>query len=218
MNFLALDIETDTSPVTDAEKAAGFTARGLVPQITPVTAVAFAEEGGVWVRQATVQRERSLLAEVDQAVAARAARDPDLVLVTWNGAVFDLPFLADRARILGRAPGWFSGLVLTPDPAFVPKYDPLPGHAGGYRALWHGLKHIDLAYVVRDHAARHGIAWSLKPYVKAVLGLDPVEVDREAMHELSPAELDAYVASDAHVTLQLARFASEQGWLATGRS
>jgi hypothetical protein len=35
------------------------------------------------------------------------------------------------------------------------------------------------------------------------VGLTPVEVDRERIHELATAELDAYVASDARLTRML---------------
>lgn len=102
MNLLALDIETDTSPLTEAEKAAGFTARGLVPEITPVTAVAFADETGARAHHLDAQADEArLLAAVAYLVNGFAQANPGAALVTWNGSVFDLPFLADRARIVG---------------------------------------------------------------------------------------------------------------------
>lgn len=205
MTIFALDIETDTSPLTEAEKAAGFTARGLDPRITPVTAVAMHAAGSSHVIHATdcADGEAGLLERVGAfMIGAGASRDSGGVLVTWNGSVFDLPFLIDRARIL-EVEDWFSGLELTPDESFAPKYDPLPGHAGGYRATWCGLPHIDMAYVDKDECLAAGVSWSLKPWAKH-LGMDPVEVDRSRMHELTREELDAYVASDARITHDLA--------------
>jgi hypothetical protein len=40
--------------------------------------------------------------------------------------------------------------------------------------------------------------------IARVVGLRAVEVDRERIHELAAAELDAYVASDARLTRLLA--------------
>lgn len=205
MTIFALDIETDTSPLTDDEKAAGFTARGLDPRITSVTAVAAHADGNTHVMHARDSKdgEAELLSRVGAfMIGAGASRDRGGVLVTWNGSVFDLPFLADRARILG-VEDWFGHLELTPDPSIVPKYDPLPGHDGGYRATWNGLPHIDMAYVDKDECLAAGVSWSLKPWAKH-LGMDPVEVDRTRMHELTREELDAYVASDAIITHTLA--------------
>lgn len=204
MKLLALDIETDTSPLTQAEKAAGFTARGLVPEITPVTAVAFAFETHASVHHLNPQGdERRLLAVIAYIVKRYAESNPDALLVTWNGSVFDLPFLADRARIVGLPEHWYAKLELTPDASFEPKYDPLPGHDGGYAATWNGLRHVDMAYVERDECLAAGVSWSLKPWAKH-LGMDPVEVDRTKMHELTKEELDAYVTSDAVITRDLA--------------
>lgn len=202
MHVLALDIETDTSDLTEHEKAAGFTSRGLIPQISPVLSVAFTD--GQF-REVFHQdgNEATLLRRVAMFVGDSALGYPGTVLVTWNGSVFDLPFLADRARILGLEQYWYSGLRLTPDPSFVPKYDPLPGHAGGYTATWAGLRHVDMAYVDRDECVAAGVEWSLKPWAEH-LGMNPVKVDRSRIHELSRAELDEYNASDAALTHTLA--------------
>src|SRR5699024_1309662 len=93
--------------------------------------------------------------------------DPQDIIVTWNGAVFDLPFINDRARTHGMD----LGIALTPNTTLVPKYQPVPGHAGGYDATWAGHHHIDLAYLCKDDAENRGVKWSLKPYVKDVLGI-----------------------------------------------
>lgn len=126
-------------------------------------------------------------------------------LVTWNGGVFDLPFIADRsARMTGDAT--VGGLLaLTPDPAVYVKYAPIPGHDGGYRALIDGnVRHLDLQEPFKAYAEEHGITHSLKPVGKHA-GFDPVEVDREKMHELTMLDRWAYALSDASLTLGLAR-------------
>jgi hypothetical protein len=192
----ALDIETDTSPVTDSERAAGFTSRGLDPRITPVVNVAVSVGDEITVLRGA---EKELLEDLD---ALLGNLEPG-VLVTWNGAVFDLPFLQDRAQICG-AP---LGLHLSPDPLIVPKYSALPGHQGGYQASWKSNStvahaHLDIAYAYRQACSEAGVEWGLKPTARAV-GLNPVEVQRTAVHDLSPQEQDEYVASDVRVTLAL---------------
>lgn len=193
--MLSLDIETDTSPLTPSEVAAGFIARGLDPAITPVTDVAF-HDGSTTTVLDNRAGERDLLRGVFSVLRGLS----DTLVVTWNGAVFDFPFLASRAQ-LHRLP---TGFTLQHDPQIVPKYDPLPGHDGGCRVgLANGCTHLDVAYLAREDAKRRGISWSLKPYAQAC-GLDPVEVDRQRMHELSPQERREYVASDAVTTWVLA--------------
>ena len=77
-----LDIETDT------------TVNGLDPRVAPVVAVALATSDGTAVFTGA---ERDLLDRVESTLATL---EPG-VLVTWNGAGFDLPFLVDRARVCG---------------------------------------------------------------------------------------------------------------------
>lgn len=202
----ALDIETDTSELTEEEKAAGWTARGLVPAITPITSVGLHDgERTLLLHRDDHGGEEGVLTTLVDALV-----DGTGPVVTWNGSVFDMPFIADRIRLLGldRLLGAFE---LTPDPDVVPKYEPLPGHDGGYAVRVAGREHVDLAYLVREDAADRGVSWSLKPYVKAVLGVEPVEVDRTAMHLLTKEEHDAYLASDAVVTWQLARHLRVEG-------
>ena len=81
--LIGLDIETDT------------TIDGLNPRQSSVLAVAISG-GGI---EAVLDGpdERSVLVETDRLLASIGAG----VLVTWNGAGFDLPFIATRARILG---------------------------------------------------------------------------------------------------------------------
>jgi len=181
----ALDIETET-------RFGG----GLDPLGSSVVAVALAFDDG----SATVfddADEGVLLARVDEVLRSRSG-----LLLTWNGAGFDLPFIAVRARVLGLGEGF--GLRTSPDPSLPVKYAPPPGLGGPVRAAWHRCDHVDVAHLYRSFAEEHGLQWSLKPVARHH-GLEPVEVDRTAIHELSPAELEAYVASDALVTLDLGR-------------
>ena len=177
-----LDIETDTT-------AGG----GLDPANARVVAVAVA--GDSWHRVLEGSEEQ-LLCELDAALYELDAG----VIVTWNGARFDLPFLADRARACGVH--W--GLVLTPDDQRTSHRDPLPGHVGGYRAAWHDHQHLDAYQVYRaDVGASLGLPCGLKQLSRFV-GLHPVEVDRTKIHALSRHELAEYVASDAILTRELA--------------
>lgn len=140
--------------------------------------------------------ERDVLSEVDAHLAALAPG----VIVTWNGARFDLPFIGDRANHLGLA----LGLELVVDLRSRTHREPLPGHEGGYLARWHTHSHLDAYRVYRgDVGASLGLPCGLKTLAR-LAGLEPVEVDRTAIHELSDEALNAYVASDAELTRELA--------------
>jgi DNA polymerase elongation subunit (family B) len=186
-----LDIETDT------------TVDGLDPAVAPVVTVALSGPRGDEVFEGD---EASVLSALDARLRALAPG----VLATWNGAAFDLPFLADRARACGLA----LGLRLVPDPTDMLDRCPLPGHVGAYRAWWYGHRHLDAYRVYRGDVGRvlH-LSCSLKAVARLV-GIRPVEVDRERIHELAPAVLADYVASDA----RLARLLAERRWPGVARS
>lgn len=176
----ALDIETDTE------------LGGLDPRSVPIVAVALSGDGWTKVFDGS---ERDLLVGLDAAIAAL---DPG-VITTWNGSRFDLPFLVDRAGMAGID----LGLRLSPDPHSRSKHEPLPGHSGGYVATWFGHRHLDAYRVYRaDVGAMMHMPCGLKSLARFV-GLSPVEVDRQRIHELTTEELHAYVASDAVVTREL---------------
>lgn len=176
----ALDIETDT------ERG------GLDPRSAPIIAVALSGAG--WARVFDGS-EATLLMHLDRAISEL---DPG-VITTWNGARFDLPFLADRAATVGVE----LGLRLAPDTHSRSRHEPLPGHAGGYFASWHEHRHLDTYRVYRaDVGAIMHLPCGLKSLARFV-GLSPVEVDRERIHELSTEQLHAYVASDAVMTREL---------------
>ena len=185
-----LDIETDT------------TVDGLDPAVSPVVTVALSTPEGDEVFDGD---EPSLLAALDARLCALAPG----VIATWNGAAFDLPFLADRAH----ACGLVLGLALVPDATDGVGRCPLPGHESAYRASWYGHSHLDAYRVYRGDVGRvlH-LSCSLKAVARLV-GLTPVEVDRERIHELPAEVLAAYVASDA----RLARVLAERRWPGVSR-
>ncbi len=178
-----LDIETDT------------TIDGLDPRIAAVVAVAIVGDGVEEVLERGPAGEAELLRLVDGTIAALPAG----VIITWNGAGFDLPFLHDRARRHGVP----LGLRLAPDPTIPGRREPLPGHAGAYRAAWYGHRHLDGYQLFRaDVGATVGLSCGLKALARFV-GLPVIEVDRTRIHELDGAERRAYVASDARLARQL---------------
>jgi DNA polymerase elongation subunit (family B) len=185
-----LDIETDTS------------VDGLDPAVAAVVTVALSTPGGDQVFTGT---ERALLEALDEALVAL----PPGVIATWNGAAFDLPFLADRyARH-----GLVAGLTIELDPSIVSRRPPLAGHEGAYRAGWHGHGHIDAYRLYRgDVGPALRVSCSLKTIARLV-GLPPVEVDREQIHTLPDDVLRAYVTSDARLARQL----TERRWPAAAR-
>lgn len=149
--------------------------------------------------------ERGLFVALDQRLAAL----PPGVLATWNGAVFDLPFLADRAARLGLV----GGLRLRFDPVISLRRRPLRGHPGAYRGRWYHHRHLDAYRLYRADLPRVlDVSCSLKSVARLV-GLTPVEVDRERIHDLSGEALAAYVASDA----RLARILAGRRWPGAAR-
>jgi len=186
-----LDIETDT--------AAG----GLDPSRAAVVAVALSGPGG---ERVITGPEGRLLRTVDRAVA----RLEPGILVTWNGAGFDLPFLADRARRIGVR----LGLRLWADPTIVRHRDPLAGHPWSYRASWHAHRHLDAYLAYRSLLAGTELSCSLKATARRA-GMRPVEVDVGRLHCLPRGELVRYVASDARTTRLLAeaRWAEVAGFV-----
>jgi uncharacterized protein YprB with RNaseH-like and TPR domain len=186
-----LDIETDTS------------VDGLDPARSAVLTVALSQPG---VDEVFSGPEPELLAELDE----RLARLEPGVLATWNGAAFDLPFLADRAA------QWRLrlGLFVRHDPSIRMQHEPLPGHPGAYRACWHHHGHVDAYRLYRgDVGPALRVSCSLKSIARLV-GLVPIDVDRARVHDLSREALHAYAASDA----RLARVLTERRWPTAARA
>lgn len=184
------DIETDTS------------VNGLDPEVADVVTVALSQPGG---DEVFTGSEVEIFADVD----ARLRELPPGVIATWNGAAFDLPFIAHRAaRRQLRL-----GLRLRHDPTISMRRQPLPGHPGAYRARWHGHGHVDAYRLYRgDVGPALRVSCSLKSIARLV-GLAPIEVDRERIHDLSHEALHAYAASDA----RLARVLTERRWATAAR-
>ncbi len=177
-----LDIETDTS------------ADGLDPRVAPVVTVALSLPTHDEIFSG---RESTLLYDLDE----RLRRLAPGVLATWNGAAFDLPFLAHRAEIHRLD----LGLRLLRDPTLVTR-DPLPGLRGAFRGAWHRHAHLDAYRMYRgDVGPVLRVSCSLKSIARLV-GLAPVEVDRTRIHDLSREALHAYASSDA----RLARVLTER--------
>jgi DNA polymerase elongation subunit (family B) len=177
-----LDIETDT------------TADGLDPRVAPVVTVALSLPGHDEIFSG---RESTLLFDLDERLRAL----PPGVIATWNGAAFDLPFLAHRAAVHGLD----LGLRLLRDPTLIVR-DPLPGLAGAFRGAWHRHTHLDAYRMYKgDVGPVLRVSCSLKSIARLV-GLAPVEVDRTRIHDLSREALHAYASSDA----RLARVLTER--------
>lgn len=181
-----LDIETDTS--RDA----------LDPMLASVRAVGLSSQAG---DELFVGDEPTLLAALD----ARLADLPCGVLATWNGGAFDLPFLADRARLIGVS----IGLRLCLDRALTLHRTPLPGHAGAYRGAWHGHSHID---TYRLYGPTSGNRPSFRS-VGRLLGVGGASGRRERRADLTNEALHAHAPSDA----RLARVLAERRWPAAAR-
>ena len=183
-----LDIETDN------------TEDGLDPAVASVRAVALS---GRTFDELYVGDEVDLLRALD----ARLAGLPTGVVATWNGSAFDLPFLADRARILGID----LGLKLCLDRRLTLHRAPLPGHAGAYRASWHDHGHLDTfrIYGNADGAAQR---LSLRSLGRLV-GIGSQDVHPARTQTLSNEALHACAPSDA----RLARVLAERRWPAAAR-
>ena len=187
-SIYGLDIETDN------------TEDGLDPAVASVRAVALS---GRTFDELYVGDEIDILRALD----ARLARLPIGVVATWNGSAFDLPFLADRARILGVD----LGLKLCLDRRLTLHRAPLPGHAGAYRASWHDHGHLDTfrIYGGADNAAQR---LSLRSLGRLV-GIGAHDVHPARTQTLSNEALHACAPSDA----RLARVLAERRWPAAAR-
>ena len=184
-----LDIETDTS------------AGGLDPEVAAVVTVALSLPSHDEVFAGT---EDAVLVELDD----RLARLRPGVIATWNGAAFDLPFLADRAGLWGVD----IGLRLQLDPRLWLGHEPLPGHDGAYRARWHHHAHLDAYRLYQAGAgAVTRMAGPLRSIARLV-GLVPDDATT-VITNLSREALHAHAPSDA----RLARILATRRWPAASR-
>lgn len=180
-----LDIETDT------------TENGLDPEVAAVVTVALSLPGHDEVFSGD---EPTMLRELDDRLRALLPG----VIATWNGAAFDLPFLDQRAALHGID----LGLRVQLDRRIAMSHPPLAGHAGAYRGAWYGHGHVDAYRLYRsDVGPALRVSCSLKSIARLV-GLVPIEVDRDRIHDLEREALHAYASSDA----RLARVLTERRW------
>lgn len=141
--------------------------------------------------------EKRLLRAVDE-FFMDSSTEPGIV-VTWNGSGFDGPFYSTRAERHGLT----HGLRLQPTHLRPSKYGPITGHDSEYLLAWGPHDHADIYHAYIPMAKAAGISASLKP-VGRLMGLDPIEVDRERMELLTVAERTAYNVSDGETTYRLA--------------
>lgn len=178
---MGLDIETDT------------TIDGLDPRRSSIVALALGGDDFELVFDDP--DEATLLQAADASIAALKPG----VLATWNGAGFDLPFIAYRAQLLGIS----LGLVVKPDPMIPGRHKPLPGHTAAVRGRWHQQQHLDGYQAYRSDVGQNlPLSCGLKSLARFV-GLPIVEVDRARIHELTLEERRNYVASDARLAKAL---------------
>ena len=163
---------------------------GLDPAENRVLAVAL--DTGERVHSRVSRDESDLLLWLDELIESLPG---DVELVTWNGEEFDLPFLHRRFEVNG----------IPTSLQIVPRHR--TGKYGGwlFRARWGTHNHVDIAPSFRAIADDRSISWSLKPVARAILKLDPVEVDRkgESIEALDEDSLRVYVESDATITRHL---------------
>ena len=183
-----LDIETDT------------TEDGLDPAVASVRAVALS---GATFDELFVGDEHDILRSLDRQLATLQPG----VVATWNGSAFDLPFLADRARILGID----LGLKLCLDRRLTLHRSPLPGHAGAYRASWYEHGHLD---TFRIYGSSQSAAQRLSlRSLRRLVGFGEQSVHPARTQTLCNEALHACAPSDA----RLARILAERRWPAAAR-
>ncbi len=128
---------------------------------------------------------------------------PKGLMCSWNGAIFDFPWLQARMKVNQVS----CKFILELDPTIVPKYPPLPGFKGGYSVVVVDKDeiqhtHIDTAFSYQAWSEKNGIHWGLKPVAKAN-GIKIIEVDRTKMDKLTIPERMSYNLSDVVATWEL---------------
>ena len=183
-----LDIETDTS------------CDGWDPAVAAVRTVALSSRSA---DEVFTGDEATLLHALDR----RLRTLPPGIVATWNGATFDLPFIADRARLLGVD----LGLHLCLDRRLTLRRAPLPGHAGAYRGAWHHHGHLDTFRLYGDTGGP--APWVSLRTIGRLLGLGGQAGGACRSHDLTNEALHAHAPSDA----RLARVLAMRRWSAATR-
>lgn len=113
------------------------------------------------------------------------------VVATWNGSIFDLPYLADRARIRNVS----LDLTLVEEPVRSRRRRPLPGHRGPYLAMWGHHRHLDTYRLYGD--ATPPTTWS------KLLGRGHNRGIVADSDDLVNEALNAHARTDAHLARML---------------
>lgn len=184
-NVTAFDIETDNSAGSGLDPAGG--------QITEVVLAN--------------SLDTVILAGDEQFILQGLAdylndRPPGEVLVDWNGAGFDNPFLAVRGAMHAEhLEGW--GLSVE-DVGPAGNHYVCAGFEYPQAATWtrpDGGQHHDVdAMQLLKTSPLRGRNLRLKDNVRR-FGADPIELDRTRLYEYTPQERAAYAASDGVGTL-----------------
>lgn len=178
-----IDIETDTR------------VDGSDPAVASITTVVLSGQG---FEEFFIGDEADLLTALDR----RLASLPPGLLASWNGATFDLPFIADRAELLGVA----LRLRLCPDQSLTMGRPTLPGHASAYRASWADHAHLDTYRIYGDTST----GWASLRTIGRLIGLGEQGGRAVRRSDLANEALHANAASDA----RLARSLAERRWTA----
>lgn len=190
------DLETDTSPDENG------VVNGLRPLKAPITEIAFAcdesvmEDGGtVW--SGAEHDEGDMIVDFFDTLADL----PPGVHDTWNGIGFDIGYIYTRATLLGLNPvRW---MTLSEQPGLVTRRPPVEPFEHPVSATFVARvgehQHFDVSTVYLRAARALGIQPGLKS-VAIAYGLEPIEVDRERMQDLTPGQRRDYAMSDAYVT------------------
>lgn len=174
-----IDIETDTSR------------NGLDPAVASVLTIALS---GRAFDEVFIGDEATLLHALDARLASLA---PGIV-ATWNGATFDLPFIADRARLLGVD----LSLRLCLDRRLTMDRTTLPGHGGAYRGAWGHHAHLDTFRLYGPPTAPS--PWTSLRTIGRMVGLGGQGGPADRTHDLANEALHAHAASDARLARVLA--------------
>jgi uncharacterized protein YprB with RNaseH-like and TPR domain len=193
--FYAIDIETNTEGFLPGTT----TPKGLDPRGTEIASIAGYD--GTNEFYACGSDERAILRELNEWLMD-APSGPG-ILTGWNDANFDYPFILTRSSLL-EVP---LGLVARVSPARK-SWRNCAGHEGGYALSWGPHDHIDLMQPFKPFAKKAGERFKLK-VMGRYFGMDPIEVDRENIHLLSPEELREYNLSDVRVNHRLAEIAQQ---------
>lgn len=140
---------------------------------------------------------------------------PAGLVVTWNGAGFDLPFLAHRIDKLQREAGlrlpatsfeYTLDDVETDNRRVNRKYGPHAGFDHGLRGRFGQHRHLDICFELEHVAADLDVKWSLKPVLAAlghdtdVGGRDVNQIDRANLTDEDDLDRIAYAANDIRLT------------------